>query len=254
MTRKCRSVSPMFSLCRYRHKLYIIAILNIDFLPLIWYNIFKWQEDLYDLFIYSKEKIILPDLSKFKNLSTVSVLSPKQTDFEGINSIPCDFNFILKDQYQFLGDLMMKNVDYSAFLDSNCKAFIMEADCYEKYLTDKEFVSFIEKNENRKRIRCQFYWIELPKQMLRNDRWQKKQICNLYQFSLSYKLSSFAWQKPAATVHSPKKTLYTSYKFALCVNLAVLQDKAHSLDKAYAKRRFLKIRNADFLKKHKTLL
>lgn len=112
--------------------------------------------DLYDLFIYSKEKIILPDLSKFKNLSTVSVLSPKQADFEGINSIPCDFNFILKDQYQFLGDLMMKNVDYSAFLDSNCKAFIMEAECYEKYLTDKEFVSFIEKMKTEKEFAVSF--------------------------------------------------------------------------------------------------
>ncbi len=101
--------------------------------------------ELQDLFIFSSEEIKLPDMANLENLSTVSILSSKQKAFDGIDTIPCDFNFVFREKNECLDNLIMENVDYSSFLKSKCKAFLIDYDCYQKYLKIDKFVSFITK-------------------------------------------------------------------------------------------------------------
>jgi len=99
--------------------------------------------DLQDLFVFSYEEIKLPNMSNLENISTVSILSRKQKTFNGIETIPCNFNFVFREKNVYLESLMMNNVDYSSFLNSNCIAFLIDNECYQKYSKNEEFVSLV---------------------------------------------------------------------------------------------------------------
>lgn len=99
--------------------------------------------ELEDLFVFSSEDIELPDMSNLENLSTVSILSSNQKSFKGIETIPCDFNFVFREKNVYLETLKMNDVDYSAFLQSNCISFLIDNECYQKYKKYENFSSIV---------------------------------------------------------------------------------------------------------------
>lgn len=108
--------------------------------------------ELEELFIFSNENIILPDLKKLENLNTVSILSNKQKTFDGLETIPRTFTFIIKEKDNFFENLIMPDVNYNALINSNCNTITIENTCYQQYLKDTNFTSFIQNMENKPRF------------------------------------------------------------------------------------------------------
>ena len=102
--------------------------------------------ELEDLFIYSEENIKLPDLSKLEKLSQVSILSSKQQNFDGLETIPCTFSFYIAEPSDVI---MMNDVDYTALTNSNCNRIGIDFRYNQKYSQIPNFVSFIEKMKNK---------------------------------------------------------------------------------------------------------
>lgn len=102
--------------------------------------------ELEDLFIYSNENIKLPDLSKLEKLSQVSILSSKQQNFDGLETIPCTFSFYMAEPSDVI---MMNDVDYTALTNSNCNRIAIDFRYNQKYSQISNFVSFIEKMKNK---------------------------------------------------------------------------------------------------------